>query len=116
MSINLRKRKNSDGTVSLMLDIYHNGQRSYEFLKDLKLCKPMSPIDRQENKERLELAERIKNKREQQIQSNEYDISPAFKNGIDFVQFFEEYEKNYTSVKVFEGNLRPAKTQRIAQI
>ncbi len=96
MSIHLRKRGNSDGTVSLILDIYHNGQRSYEFLKDLKLCKPTSPIERQENKERLELAERIKNKREQQLQSNEYDISPIFKNGIDFVKFFENYEKNYT--------------------
>jgi integrase/recombinase XerD len=40
MSVILRKRKNSDGTTSLLLDIYHNGKRQYEFLKELKLCKP----------------------------------------------------------------------------
>jgi integrase/recombinase XerD len=96
MSVNLRKRKNSDGSITLLLDIYHNGKRNYEFLKELKLCKPTSPIDRKENKERLELAERIRNKREQQLQSDEYDISPAFKKGIDFVRFFEEYESKYT--------------------
>jgi len=96
MSINLRKRKNSDGSVSLVLDIYHDGKRTYEFLKELKLSKPMSPADRKENKERLELAEKIKNKREQQLQSDEYNVSPTFRKGIDFVRFFEEYEENYT--------------------
>lgn len=96
MSINLRKRKNSDGSFTLLLDIYHNGKRSYEFLKELKLCKPASPIDRKENKERLELAERIRNKREQQLQGDEYDVTPAFRKGIDFVQFFEDYESKYT--------------------
>jgi integrase/recombinase XerD len=96
MSIILRKRKNSDGTVSLLLDIYQNGKRNYEFLKDLKLCKPVSAIDRKENKERLDLAERIRNKREQQMQSDEYNVTPAFRKGIDFVKFFEDYENNYT--------------------
>ena len=95
MSIYLRKRKNSDGTTSLILDINHNGQRSYEFLKELKLCKPVTSIDRKENRERLELAERIKNKREQQLQGDEYDITPAFRKGIDFIKYFEAYIKKY---------------------
>ena len=95
MSVKLRKRKNGDGSTSLILDIYHNGKRSYEFLKDLKLTKPVTPIDRKENRERVELAEKIKNKREQQFQGDEYDVSPAFRKGIDFLKFFEDFSKDY---------------------
>ena len=63
MSVTLRKRKNTDGTTSLLLDIYHNGMRKCEFLKELKLAKPSSLNDRQKNKENLELAEKIALKR-----------------------------------------------------
>lgn len=50
MSVTLRKPKNSDGSTSLLLDVYHNGKRTYEFLKDLKLRKPANPTDRQSNR------------------------------------------------------------------
>ncbi|HXB42376.1 MAG TPA: site-specific integrase [Bacteroidia bacterium] len=95
MSVKLRKRKNSDNSTSLVLDIYHDGQRTYEFLKHLKLSKANNPIDRQRNKECLKLAEQIRNKREQQLQSEDYEITPAFKKSIDFTQFFENYLKRY---------------------
>ncbi|PCH67851.1 MAG: hypothetical protein COC01_04975 [Bacteroidetes bacterium] len=95
MSVILRKRKNSDGTTSLLLDIYNNGKRSYEFLKNSKLCKPVTALDRKNNRERLNLAKQICNKREQQIQSDEYDVSPEFRKGIDFVDFFESYLDKY---------------------
>lgn len=74
MSVTLRKRKNSDGTISLLLDIYHNGQRRYEFLKELKLAKPSNLKDRQTNKENLELAEKICVKRAQELSAADYDI------------------------------------------
>jgi integrase/recombinase XerD len=74
MSVTLRKRKNSDGTTSLLLDIYHNGVRKYEFLKELKLCKPANPADRQTNKENLELAEKIAVKRAQELSASDYAI------------------------------------------
>jgi hypothetical protein len=51
MSVKLRKRENADGTTTLLLDIYHNGQRRYEFLKHLRLVKPANPADRAANKE-----------------------------------------------------------------
>lgn len=105
MSICLRKRKNSDGTTSLLLDIYHNGQRSYEFLDLLKLCKPITPIDRKRNREHLELAKEIRNKREQQIQGDEYDVTPKFRKGIDFIKYFEAYLNKYNKKdkRVMEG-------------
>lgn len=111
MSICLRKRKNSDGTTSLLLDIYHNGQRTYEFLKELKLCKPITPEDRKENRERLNLAERIKNKREQQLQGDEYDVTPEFRKGIDFVKYFEAYFNKYDMMdkRVMKGSFNKFK-------
>lgn len=74
MSVKLRKRKNSDGTTSLYLDIYHNGKREYEFLKHLKLNKAANPLDRQANKENLLLAEKIMIKRAQDLSANDYSI------------------------------------------
>lgn len=74
MSVTLRKRKNSDGTTSLLLDIYHQGKRRYEFLKELKLAKPSNLKDRQTNKENLELAEKICVKRAQELSAADYDL------------------------------------------
>lgn len=95
MGVKLRKIKNSDGTITLMLDIWHNGKRTREFLSHIKLIKPVTPIDRQQNRERLELAEEIRNKREQHIQADEYEITPKFRKGIDFLKYFETYLKRY---------------------
>ena len=75
MSVNLRKRKNKDGSTSLMLDIYHNGERSYEFLKHLKLTRATGIIDRQRNRENLELAQKIAIKRAHELSANDYSIS-----------------------------------------
>jgi len=52
MSVKLREKKVNNG-ISLYLDIYNNGKRSYEFLK-IKLIKPIkNSSDRFENKEVL---------------------------------------------------------------
>ena len=97
MSVKLRKRKNADNTTSLILDIYHSGKRSYEFLKHLKLkTKPATPIDRQQNKENLELAESIRNKRAQELVSLGYDVLASFKSNVDFMEYFKNYIDKYT--------------------
>lgn len=51
MSVLLRKRKNADGSISLRLDIYKNGERSIETLKHLKLKKVFNVVDRDTNKQ-----------------------------------------------------------------
>jgi integrase/recombinase XerD len=94
--VTLRKRKNADGTTSLFLDIHYNGKRSYEFLPLCKLVKPSSPLDRQHNIDKKRLAEEIRHKREQQIQSDEYQVAPKFKRDIDFIKLFENYLLRYT--------------------
>ena len=74
MSVKLRKRKNSDGTISLNLDIYEAGKRDYEFLNHLKLQKPSNPADRQSNKENFQLAEKIAVKRAHELAAGDYSI------------------------------------------
>lgn len=97
MSVILRKRKNSDGSTSMFLDIYHKGERRYEFLKHLKLTKSSSPIDRQKNKENLQLAEKIVLKRAQELSASDYSMVTEFgKNTIvaDWMQsFIDKYKK-----------------------
>jgi len=55
MSVKLRKKNLADGKKGLYLDIYHNGQRHYDFLK-LYLVKGTSRRIIAANRETLELA------------------------------------------------------------
>lgn len=93
MSVTLRKRKNQDGTVSLVLDIYVNGKRSYEFLKELKLKKPVTPQDRQDNKYNLDVAKTYAAKRSQQIAQGVYEVSPQ--KIVTIFAWMEEYLASY---------------------
>lgn len=74
MSVTLRKRKNSDGSTSLLLDIYHNGSRRYEFLKELKLKRAANIVDRQTNKDNLDLAQKIAIKRAHELAASDYSM------------------------------------------
>lgn len=96
MTVTLRKKENADGTVTPYLDIYHNGKRKYEFLTGLKLLKPArTAFDRQTNKQNIQLAEQIRAKRSQEIETNDYQITPKFKSKVDFVSYFENFAKRY---------------------
>ena len=95
MPVYLRKRKNSDCSTSLLLDVWHNSKRSYEFLKECKLSNSKNPIARQEDKKKIALAEQIRNKRALQLQSGEYDILPSFRQDIDFLAYFQAYLDKY---------------------
>jgi integrase/recombinase XerD len=96
MSVHLRKKENADNTVSLYLDIYHSGKRSYEFLKGLKILKPArTAFDRQTNKQNLQLAEQIRVKRSQELEANDYNVTPNFKSKVDFISYFENFANKY---------------------
>jgi site-specific recombinase XerD len=97
MSVKLRKRKNSDGTTTLYLDIYFNGERKYEFLKHLKLSKGTNPADKQTNKDNTELAKKIAINRAQQLSANDYNmVTDIGKKTIvaEWMQnFIDKYQK-----------------------
>ena len=96
MSVTLRKKVNADKSTSLYLDIYHNKRRHKEFLKDCKLYKATTAIDRKANKDTLTLAESIALKRAQELASQGYDVVASFKNDVDFIAYFDNYISKYT--------------------
>ena len=58
MSVKLRQKKMSAGKISLYLDIYHNGQRQYDFLK-LQLLKGTDSRIKAMNRKRLNLPKQL---------------------------------------------------------
>jgi integrase len=74
MSVKLRKRKNADGTTSLRLDIFRNGERKIETLKHLQLSKSSTLLDREQNKKRMQQAEEIAVARASQLEANNYNM------------------------------------------
>ncbi len=97
MSVILRKRKNADGTTSLRLDIYRNGQpRKIETLSHLKLAKVSNLADREANKKLLQQAEAIMITRAAELSANDYSmVSDAGKKTVVTV-WMQSFVDNYT--------------------
>lgn len=95
MAVKLRKRKNKDGSTSLILDIYHEGKRSYEFLKQLRLTKATTPADREANKKNLELAERIKIKRAHELSASDYNMTTDTGKNTIVAEWMQSYIDRY---------------------
>jgi len=112
MKVHLRKRKQTkSGSISLYLEIYNGtttsskgkaiNKRKYEYLNLYLIDKPKTSIDKQHNKDTLQLAESIKAKRELEIQNGLYGFTNSFKQSINFIDYFsEQAEKRKPS----EGN------------
>ncbi len=110
MSVKLRKKKVAGGKISLYLDIYHNGQRQYEFLK-LYLFKGTNTATKVANNETLVLAETITAKRQIEINHSEYGLIPKFKKEADFVEYFKTIgQRKGRSVNIWKNTLNHLKT------
>lgn len=94
--VRLREKKLSSGNVSLYLDYYKDGERQYEFLKLYLVDKPKSPLEKQSNKEALELAQRIKAKRIEEVHLGTFDLQSKSLTHTDFLKFFQVYINHYT--------------------
>jgi len=92
----IREKKLAGGKISLYLDIYRSGQRSYEFLKLYILEKPRTPEERQKNNETLQLAENIRSKRESELNHQEFGFIPPHRQNINFLDFYLNYLDTYT--------------------
>ena len=112
MKIFLRQRKQTiKGTISLYLEIYKgttqtpDGKtkpiREYEYLNLYLINKPTNPIDKQQNKENINLAKSIQAKRELEIKNGNYGFTNEFKKQTNFIAYF----KNLVSKKETKGNL-----------
>jgi site-specific recombinase XerD len=106
----LKEKILSDGTISLYLEYYlgysmaHNedtdrdvvkANRKKEFLKLYLYDKPRNPIERQQNKETLELARKIRAEREQELKADKLGYRLKVKN-INFFDFIQSYYNEYT--------------------
>lgn len=88
-SVTLRKKTLAKGKKSLYLDIYHNGQRWYEFLK-LYLSKGPTPFDKSSNKETINLAESLRSKRYEELISNKHGNIASYRSQTLLIPFVEE--------------------------
>ena len=102
MSVKLRKKKTKKGE-SLYLDIYHDGQREYEFLK-IHLTK-----DKESNKEKMRIAESIRAKKELEILSSSNGLTPKFKKNANFVEYFERFANENKSTTNYINTLNHLK-------
>ena len=87
--IRLRAKKLANGNQSLYLDIYVNGQRSYEFLK-LYLIPAKTKADKSQNEETLRTANAIKAQKIITLQNEEHGFTTignkAKANFIDYME------------------------------
>lgn len=75
--VKLRQKTLANGNVSLYLDIYHNGRRTYEFLK-LYIIPEKTRADKEKNRETLKLANSVKAQRIIEIQNGEFGFKTSF--------------------------------------
>lgn len=109
MKVALRDRKLPSGKITLYLDIYHKGQRRLEYL-GIYL-----DGNREQNKERKQIAEKVRTQREIELQSQSFNIIPEYKRRQNFITYFEEIAKEYENnstltnaiakLKDFKGNI-----------
>jgi len=117
ISVHLRQRKQSaKGQFSLYLEFYKGTTKSadgkvkpvreYEYLNLYLKDKPKNTVDKQQNKQILELAKSIKAKRELEIKNGQYGFRPDFKQRTSFLEYFQkEVEKRAKSDRNY-GNWR----------
>ncbi len=85
--IRLRKRLTPTGNYSLYLDIYLNGQRSYEYLK-LYLIPEKTRADKEKNKETMRLADAIRAKRVVELRNGEYGFKSEYATDTLFFDYY----------------------------
>lgn len=95
-NVTLREKALSNGNISLYLDIYRDGERTYEFLKLYVNSKARTPIEKQSNKNTYQLAEQIRTERENEMNHKAHGQIVPTKQKVSFFEFAENYKDNYT--------------------
>lgn len=103
--VKLRTKKTSNGSESLYLDIYYNGQRRYEFLK-LYLLPPTTEEARKQNAKTMQSAQAIKARRTIEVINkrggiNDYKAGEKITLGAFLLAFITKYIKTGHNAKNF---------------
>ncbi len=99
MKVTLRKKKLKKGNFSYYLDIYHQGQRRYEYLG------MYTSRDKENNKALKKLADQIRNKKELELQSNNYNIIPEFKSRTPLIKYLQNIADNKANANLETNTL-----------
>lgn len=92
----LREKKLANDSISLYLDTYREGVRSYEFLRLYLNPNVRTPLERQTNKETLELAEKIRTQRESELNHAAFGYVAPSKQKVLYKDYVEGYIKTYS--------------------
>lgn len=101
--VRLRKRKMASGNISLYLDIYVDGKRTYEYLR-LYLVPEASRADRETNRQTLQLAEAVRAKRLVEVQNGCYGFDAAYKLDTNFLDYYRSLCEQRLNKKGSLGN------------
>lgn len=102
MSVVIREKKLDNGMISLYLDIYHNHQRKYEFLN---IHIPQKRLSK-EDKEKKELAEKIRSQREYELIVQNNNLYDKKKAKADYVAYLETLKDRRKSFRDLLYNLK----------
>lgn len=112
MKIKLEKRELANGRKSLFLSYYRGSKRHYEFLK-LYLEPEKTRLNKQLNKNTLELAEKVQAKRIVELQNSSFGYRTESNYNRSFMKFFEQLVEerfnsgsNYTTWRSTQKHLR----------
>lgn len=119
ISVHLRQRKQtSKGRVSLYLEYYKGtvkssegrvrSLRDYEYLNLYLFDKPKNSLEKDQNKQTLNLAKSIKAKRELEIKNGAYGFSPDFKSDTPLLEYFRAEMDKRSKSDGNAGNWRSA--------
>ena len=96
-AVRLRTKPIKNGNLSLYLDIYHKGHRRYEFLR-LYLIPEHNNQDRSRNRQSLEVAHRIRNRRLAELQESLYtDSQLQHLQCFNFLDYIDSFCQNRSS-------------------
>ena len=91
MGVTLRVKKYSSGTNTFYLDIWHNNQRTFEFL-DIKFKPGDSSSERKEKKE---LADKIRAKRQLELDNYQHGFIPKHRRRTNFNDYYNAFLSEY---------------------
>jgi site-specific recombinase XerD len=108
MSVKLREKKLAKGAIKYYLDIYINGERSYEFL-DFKIEKNDT---KSVKKEKKDIANLIRSNRELEYLTQNTNYLPKHLRNINFFDFAESFVTDYKKkdLRIIKATLKHFKT------
>lgn len=107
----LKEKLLSSGQISLYLEYYLGYSTVYDEKKDKEVAKairkketlnlylhskPRTPIEREENRQTIELAKKLRNEREQQMKEDIHGYRINKTEGLNFFDYYQAFYNNHT--------------------